>query len=99
MGSPLHSTSVPLLRQPSAPSELEHSSQCLRHDHDGRACTPQSFVVPITPHRISAVFLSLTFILSKGIVVYRNLERASPALDCIFGMAALVYVSFPSNQE
>jgi hypothetical protein len=31
--------------------------------------------------------------LSKSVIVYQDLEWTSPVLDCVFGVAALMYAS------
>lgn len=98
MDSPSTSILSPLQRQ-TALSEDKPSPLCLdvgsttkRANKDGAPFTSKSSLVPITPHRITAVLLLLTFILLKCIVASIKLEEASSALDCIFGIGALVYV-------
>jgi hypothetical protein len=83
MDSPILSELIPI---PGKLNPLHASERC----HS--PVPSQRLLIPVTPHRISAVFLFLVFIVSKGAIAYRNLEWASPALDAIFGMAALTYV-------
>jgi len=60
-------------------------------DHNSRALgNSPNFLVPLTPHRIFVIFISLAFIVSKGFVTNSNLQWISPAVDCMFAMAALI---------
>jgi len=50
----------------------------------------RNFLVPLTPHRIFVIFITLAFIVSKGFIANSNLQWISPAVDCMFAMAALI---------